>query len=100
MLQFADDNFYLSAFLEWKELLFLQNQEVQEQYNEVHGGMVKNSRIKPTSLEKLRQIVEQDYGIILSDTETEQFGFSLLKITRIAMGAFNRAEEKRSMAST
>ena len=60
----------------------------------------KNNRIKPTSLEKLKQIVRQDYGVALSDEEAEGFGLSMLKVTRLAMGAFNRAEEKRSMAST
>ena len=60
----------------------------------------KNNRIKPTSLEKLKHIVQQDYGVVLSDEEAEAFGFSLLKITRLAMVAFSRAEEKRSMAST
>jgi len=51
-------------------------------------------KVKSESLKKLRQIVQQDYGIALNDEEINQLGFSLLKITRLAMGAFNRSEEK------
>jgi len=56
-----------------------------------------NNQLKPQGLKKLKRIVEQDYGVVLSDTEAEQFGFSLLKITRLAMNAFNRGEENHSM---
>lgn len=57
-------------------------------------------RLKEKSLEELKHIVQEDYGVSLSDTEVEQFGYSLLKVTRLAIGAFNRAELRRSLAST
>ncbi len=63
-------------------------------------GAQKNSRIKSTNLEKLKHIIQQDYGLVLSDTEAERFGSSLLRVARLAMGAFDRAEEKRVLAST
>ena len=66
----------------------------------MQGESKKDGRLKPKNLETLKQIIQQDYGVGLSDEEAEQLGFSLLKITRLAIGAFNRAEEKRSLAST
>ena len=53
---------------------------------------------KPKNLEELKQIVQRDYGLDLSDDEAEGFGLSLLRVTRLAMGTFNRAEENRLMA--
>ena len=58
------------------------------------------ARLNTQKLEELKHVIQQDYGVILSDAEAEQFGLSLLRVTRLAMGAFNSAEEKRSMAST
>jgi hypothetical protein len=49
---------------------------------------------KAGSLAALRDIVRQDYRVDLSDEEVEQLGLSLLKITRLAMVAFNRAEDR------
>ena len=54
--------------------------------------------LKEKSLEQLKQIINQDYGIILSNIEAGQCGSLLLKVTRLAIGAFNRAEGKRSLA--
>lgn len=55
--------------------------------------LLKNGRLKSETLENLKRIVERDYGVVLGDAEAEQFGLSLLKVTRLAMGAFNRAEK-------
>jgi len=61
---------------------------------------ITNPRLSAKKLEELKHILKQDYKVVLSDEEAEAFGFSLLKITRLAIGAFNRAEEKRLMVST
>ncbi|MGH2508153.1 MAG: hypothetical protein ACREGH_04210 [Minisyncoccia bacterium] len=60
----------------------------------------RDGRLKPESLKNLKRIIERDYGIAISDTEADQFGLSMLKITRLATSAFNRAEEKRLMVTT
>ncbi len=51
-------------------------------------------------LEALKQIIQQDYEVVLSDEEADQLGFSLLRITRLAISVFNREEDRRSVAST
>ena len=55
---------------------------------------MKSPMFKAESLAALRDIVRQDYRVDLSDEEAEQLGLSLLKITRLAMTAFNRAEDR------
>lgn len=55
-------------------------------------------QLKPESLEKLKLIMRRDYGVNLSDEEANRLGFSLLKLSRLAMTALNQAEEKYSMA--
>jgi hypothetical protein len=53
-----------------------------------------SDRIKPKNLELLKKIIQQDYALDLNNDDLNHLGFSLLKITRLAMGAFNRSEEK------
>ena len=57
---------------------------------------IASTQLKQKSLEELQRIVHQDYGVDLTQDEADQFGFSMLKITRLAIGAFNRAEERSS----
>jgi hypothetical protein len=57
-----------------------------------------STHLKSKNLDRLKQILQRDYGVALTDEEAESFGISLLKITRLAVSAFNRAEESRSMA--
>jgi hypothetical protein len=56
--------------------------------------------LKPKSLQELQRIIKQDYDVVLNDEEAEKFGLSLLKITRLAMTAFNRAEDKHAITIT
>jgi hypothetical protein len=49
-----------------------------------------NGRFNPKKLETLKQIVQSDYGVDLSDDELEDFGWMLLKITRLARSVFDR----------
>jgi len=51
-----------------------------------------SSKLKTQSLKELQQIVLKDYGVDLTQEEADQFGFSLLKVTRIAVRVFNRAD--------
>ncbi len=50
-------------------------------------------RLKPNSLETLKQILRKDYGADLSDEEADRLGLSLLKVANIAVSVFNRNEE-------
>ena len=50
--------------------------------------------LKAKSLENLKAIFKKDYGYDLSNEEANQFGFSLLKLSRLVMTALSRAEEK------
>lgn len=51
-----------------------------------------NPKLKQQSLKELQRIVLKDYGVELTQEEVDQFGFSLLKVTHIAVGVFNRAD--------
>lgn len=52
--------------------------------------------ISKKATEKLRQIMIHDYSVEISDDQAQEFGMSLLRLTRIAITAFARAEEKNS----
>lgn len=58
---------------------------------------IASTGFKPKNLETLKRVIQQDYGVTLGNDEANQLGFSMLKITRLAMGVFDRVEEKRSM---
>ncbi len=58
------------------------------------------THLKAKSIEDLQQIIQRDYGVVLNDEEAEKFGLSLLKITRLAMTAFNRTEDKHAITIT
>ena len=60
----------------------------------------KNIGLTKTDLAELRKIILKDYRVDLNDQELERLGFSLLKITRLALAAFNRAEDKRAITTT
>ena len=40
--------------------------------------------IKKKTIEDLKRIMKDDYGLILGDTEANEIGLSLLRLTRIA----------------
>jgi hypothetical protein len=50
-------------------------------------------KLKEITTQRLIEIIKEDYGISLSKEEAQQFGFSLLHLTKIASVAFARAEE-------
>ena len=52
--------------------------------------------LKPKAIEKLKEIMKRDYGVSLSDSEANELGGSLLRLTKIAGVALARAEEKNS----
>lgn len=52
--------------------------------------------LKPKSLEELKKIMKRDYGASLSDSEANELGGSLLRLTKMAGVALARAEEKNS----
>ena len=56
-------------------------------------------KLKAKSLEELKYIIQRDYGVDLADEDANQFGVSLLKLSRLAMTALNRADEKLSMTT-
>lgn len=57
----------------------------------------RKDQFESKSLGELKQIVKRDYGMVLSDTEAGQFGLSLLKITRLALNVFNRADDTQQL---
>lgn len=46
-------------------------------------------------IEKLRQIVEKDYGCKISKEQAEELGMSLLRLTRVALRAQTRIYENK-----
>ena len=63
---------------------------------------MQDARKKSDSLTvaDLRKIILRDYQVDLNDEEAQKLGLSLLKITRLALTAFNRAEDKHSITTT
>ncbi len=60
----------------------------------------KDGNLTEANLAELRKIILKDYHVNLSDEELESFGLSLLKITRLAMTAFNQAEDRCAITTT
>ena len=57
----------------------------------------KNGGLTTRGLTELKEIILRDYQLDLNDEEAEKFGLSLLKITRLAITAFNRTEDKHAV---
>jgi hypothetical protein len=55
-------------------------------------------QLKAKSLEKLKDIIRCDYGVDLNDENANQLGCSLLKLSRLALSAVDKAEEKKLTA--
>jgi hypothetical protein len=53
--------------------------------------------LKKSTTEKLKTIVEKDYGVLLTDEQVNEFGGILLRLTRL--GLSNSISKKRSMQS-
>jgi hypothetical protein len=51
--------------------------------------------LKKSTTEKLKTIVEKDYGVLLSDEQVNELGGILLRLTRLALS--NSISKKRSM---
>ena len=52
--------------------------------------------LKSQTIKELKQIVEKDYGVLLSDEEAQEFGISILKLTRLGLTAIARADEAKN----
>ena len=52
--------------------------------------------LKPKAIEELKEIMQRDYGVTLSDTQAKDLGRSLLRLSRMARVALARADEKES----
>lgn len=51
-------------------------------------------RLKKKTIEDFQKIIKRDYGQILNEEEANEFGTSLLRLTRLALTAQARALEK------
>ena len=51
---------------------------------------------KKGAIEQLQEIINKDYGLVLSTQETIDFGTSLLRLSKMARVALARADEKDS----
>jgi len=52
--------------------------------------------LKKITKENLKKIIHQDYGVKISDEQANEFGCSLLRLTKLSVVALARAEEKNS----
>ena len=66
----------------------------------MQDGRNKSGSLTKADLAELRKIILKDYHVTLNNEELESFGLSLLKITRLALTAFNRAEDKHAITTT
>jgi len=57
-------------------------------------------KLKKQTIEELKKIIKQDYGVLINDDEAIEIGSSLLKLTRLALVALARADEKKRLASS
>ena len=56
-------------------------------------------KLKEKALTNLKEILMADYNLSLSDSELNDFGVSLLKITHLSVTALARAEEESSVVA-
>lgn len=52
--------------------------------------------LKKTTIEELKIIINQDYGVEISDEQANDLGSSLLHLTKLSVLALARADEKIS----
>lgn len=52
--------------------------------------------LKKQTIEKLKDIIKKDYGVLLNDEETNKLGTSLLRLSKLVSIALARADEKAS----
>jgi len=57
-------------------------------------------QLKKTTIQELKKIIKNDYGVLLNDDKAIELGSSLLKLTRLALGALARTDEKKRLASS
>ncbi|MDP8258816.1 MAG: hypothetical protein P9L90_05295 [Candidatus Aadella gelida] len=57
-------------------------------------------KLKKQTTEELKKIIKNDYGVLLNDDEATELGSSLLKLTRLALTALARADEKKRLVSS
>lgn len=53
--------------------------------------------LKRKTIEELKKIMEKDYGVSLSDGEVNELGSSLLHLSKLALIALARADEKKTL---
>jgi len=51
--------------------------------------------LKARTLKEFKNIMEKDYGVLLSDENADEFGSSLLRLTKLALEATAKAEENK-----
>lgn len=51
--------------------------------------------LKKQTIEGLKKIVEKDYGVLLSDSEANEFGSSLLRLTRLTIKVSEKNKENQ-----
>jgi hypothetical protein len=52
--------------------------------------------LKKTTIDELKIIIRQDYGVVISDEQANNLGSSLLHLTKLSVLALARADEKDS----
>ena len=57
-------------------------------------------KLKKQTIKELKKIIKNDYGVLLNDDQAQELGISLLKLTRLALTALARADEKEKLASS
>jgi len=56
--------------------------------------------LKKKTIEGFKKIMEKDYGVKLSDDEADEFGSSLLRLTRLALRATVRSIENKIVSDS
>ena len=49
--------------------------------------------LKSTTIRELQEILKADYGVVLSHSDANEMGISLLRITRVALSALARVQK-------
>lgn len=52
--------------------------------------------LKKATIQDLKKIIHKDYGVEISDEQINEFGCSLLRLTKVVIIALARADEKSS----
>ena len=54
------------------------------------------AELRKSTIEELKTIIKKDYGVSISDIQAKELGYSLLRLSKLAVVALLRADKNKS----